>query len=230
MTTVEWNTLFDLIADKAASAYFTVAEKEMFFNRAQVIFVNSFFKPKSDSVFEAEATSVDLEAIRPLIFELGKSTKIPTDVNGKILFTTLNTALGSNKEVMYVLNASRSNEAITTDACGTQTSTDNFKRSHFVRHNDILIFEENSFKKSEEDKPNHRYFSTYIKFDPEGIRNIAFTVVRYPTAVGITVPANSELPDKTHNEIILIALKLAGIAIREQELVAYIDKARSEAA
>ena len=219
MTIQEMYSLFDLIIDKTGSPYFTSNQKDLFFQRAEVTYVNGFFNPTGTSKHNAEATSVDEELIGNLMSEV--FTK--NFSTGKLPFATIEANLPGSGSLMYILGVSRNSND---DSCEADTEA-NYRKSRWVRHNDFSAHSENSFKSGTNKYPIHRYFDTYLKFSPKAISDIYISLVRQPIKVTLDDPTdsgspgagvvNSELPDKAHNEIVYLALQAAGIAIRETD-------------
>jgi len=218
MTIQEMHTLFDLIIDKTGSPYFTSNEKDFYLQRAEVTYVNGFFNPVGDSKRNAEATSVDVELLEPIISE----TFVQSPSTGKLTFASINSSLtAGTQELMYVLGVSRN---FNLNSCGDSDEV-NYRKSRFVRHNDFSAHSNNAFKEGTEKYPFHRYLDSYLKLTPRKVSDNYITLVRYPLSVTLDDPndtgnpglnaVNSELPDKAHNEIVYLALQAAGISIRE---------------
>jgi hypothetical protein len=119
---------------------------------------------------------------------------------------------------MYILNV-----AVNTEG-GCESG---FKKSRFVRHNDFFAHENNSFKKADIGYPTHRYFGNYLQFNPSGENEAYLTVINTPPKITLDDPDNlnvaganavsSLLDDKVHDAVLLLALRFAGINIRENE-------------
>lgn len=211
MTITEWEFWFDLISDKVGSPYFNDTEKEAFFNRAITQYINDFFKPYKQDV-NAEKSSIDQNKLRTII----ESVNVTSDANGLITYDNINTLLST--ELSYVLNIEHGKK----DCNGNYS----YKRSRFVRHNDILKWEENEFLEPTDSKPKHNYFSGGVQLYPETPRRANITLVRKPLEVSIGGGIDCELPDITHVDILYKALSLAGISIREDELYAEINNSK----
>jgi hypothetical protein len=213
MDILEMHKRFDLIIDKVGSPYLTSDEKDSFLQRGEVSFVNSFFSGNRDK-YVGEDTDKNTERISPLIDEFDGST----DLSGRISFPTINFELST--PVMYIMNVGVKFEG---NGCGS----DNYVKSRFVRHNDFFAHQNNEFKKGSDEFPVHRYFNDYIKVTPSTRKDVYLTVCREPIKVTLDDPndsgvagtsaISSELDDKVHDEVLLYALRSAGINIREIE-------------
>jgi hypothetical protein len=214
MTIEEMHRWFDLVVDKVGSPYFESDEKDTFLTRAEVSLVNSFFK-RGKEPYQAEFSDKDVERISFLI----RNEQHSTDDLGRFASSNLNT----NTSLLYYLNIGVSDNP----KCGPQE----YKKSRFVRHNDFFAHSANAFKKPEAGHYVHRFVAEYIQFDPQGQLRLDLTYVERPTPVtlddqgdGLRGPnaVDSDLDEKLHNKIVLQALGLAGISIREAEFTQFI--------
>tara|TARA_R100000995_G_scaffold70727_2_gene39343 strand:- start:22685 stop:23350 length:666 start_codon:yes stop_codon:yes gene_type:complete len=200
--------LFNLWIDKTASPYFTDDEIDLFLNRAIVEFVNDHFDTKP--VHRAEASIRDVEELRELI-EIVDDVR--TDSNGKIKDTEINESLtgagATDREFSYILSASKASSK----ECGGEQ-----RKSRFVRHNDWLAQKDNTYKKPTEEYPTHRLFNGYIQFNPATESNVEFVVLKKHLEVSkASTDSKIELSDKAANKIIFMALRQAGVSLREED-------------
>ena len=199
--------LFNLWIDKTASPYFTDDEIDLFLNRAIVEFVNDHFDTKAPH--RAEASIRDVEELRELI-EIVDDVR--TDSNGKIKDTEINKSLkgtgDTDREFSYILSASKASSK----ECGGEQ-----RKSRFVRHNDWLAQKDNTYKKPTEEYPTHRLFNGYIQFNPATESNVEFVVLKKHLTVSKTGDIGIELSDKAANRIIFMALRQAGVSLREED-------------
>lgn len=220
MDILEMHRRFDLIIDKTGNPYFTSNEKDSFLQRGEIDAVNSFFGNPKDR-YEAEQSDKDVGRIRSLIEEI----ETTSDYLGRILDTTVNDLLST--EVMYYLN-------IAVSGADNGCDTGSFNKSRFVRHNDFFAHQNNEFKKGTQEYPVHRYFNGYLKVTPSNEEKVYLTACRYPVKVTLDDPddlgvagvnaVSSELPDKFHDEVLMYALRSAGINIREAEFFQMINQ------
>ncbi len=223
MTIENMHKWFDLILDKVGSPYFSSPEKDSFLQRAEVHYVNSFFKNPS-TVHLMEDTSIDVDYVKSLITEV----KLDTDDEGRLYYSNIDSVLQSETSIsgakmMYILNASKSITS-SSELCAPSYQ---YIKSRFIRHNDFFAHQANAFKKATTEYPTHRCFDNYLRFNPDNKSNVYLTVIRYPKLVTLDDPnstgargvnaVDSELPDKSQNEIVFMALKFAGVAIREAD-------------
>ena len=93
----------------------------------------------------------------------------------------------------------------------------------FVRQNDILAFQQNVFKRPTTSNPLRCIDGEGYLFYPQPVSEatlwtIEMNVLRMPQAFNEMNNIGFELADFTHDEIIMEALSLAGVSIRDEEL------------
>jgi hypothetical protein len=213
MISIEYaHKVFDLWIDKTSSPYLTSDEKDIFINRGITEFVNDHFDTKNPH--RPEATIRDAEELTELIEPV---TGVQTNAQGRLSTPDIEAALGG-REYDYLLSASRASSL----ECGGDQ-----RKSRYVRHNDWLAQKDNTYKKPTEMYPTHRVFNGYLQFNPVGVSNVELVVIKKhvevtlddPTSSGTAGPAavDIELSDAHANRIIFLALRQAGISIREGE-------------
>lgn len=213
MVKIEYaHKIFDLWVDKTASPYFTSDEKDIFLNRGIVEFINDHFDTKNPH--RAEASIRDVEELTELIEFV---ENIRTNAEGKLFTTEIQSAL-DGREYDYLLSASRASSV----ECGGEQ-----RKSRFVRHNDWLSQKDNTYKKPTEKYPTHRIFNKYLQFNPVGEASIELVVLKKHLEVTLDDSSNTgargtnavdiELSDSQANRIIFLALREAGVSIRERE-------------
>lgn len=208
--------LFNLWIDKTSSPFFSSDDIDSFLNQAIKEFINDHFDGKSPH--RAEATIRDVEELRELMVPV---SGIRTDTVGKITDTVINTAITpSNRKFDYILSASKASSK----ECGGQQ-----RKSRFVRHNDWLAQKDNSYKMPTEEYPTHRLFRDFIQFNPATESNVEFVVLMKHVIVTLDDPNNTGSPGGSHvdiefsdtnsNRIVFLALRQAGVSLREREFV-----------
>lgn len=223
MTIQEMSSYFDVLQDKFNAPYFVSAEKAQFLNRAQVKYVNQLDSgyttglslPRRGSVTTTphETTTPSVEALQPLIV-LGVS--VTTGGGGLITNTAINAALSAkisapNSVKKHVLAASRKHNL-------------EFKVARFVRANDFYKLQSNSFKKATNQSPIYQIDRGGLTFAPfEAGVQVLLDIMKEPIEMSIDNGISCELPDWTHDDIVYIALELAGVATRDQLLNAMVD-------
>lgn len=193
------HTYFDILCDKYGSPYFTTAEKDILLNRAQIRFVEENL-PNVDT---AQDTNNKLST---LIFAPNTITLSSSTLSKTALRTAIRGLSGDgNLEIWRVLAIYSVNNGVTTPV-------------KFLRHNDLGPVQANSFKSQ-----SKYWFEVTLNEPVYSFLNISaadalqFWVLKYPKVLAHP-STSSDLPDFTHNEIVALAVDLAGIAIRDEAL------------
>ena len=226
MTISEMVTYFDTLQDKASSAYFSDAEKELFLNRAQIIFIEemvnsdidgklNFYERGNVETRSIENTLGSTDALAPLIVTDmenidGSNTRLATSSSGNLTKDDIDAAITQS--------SSKSTGLMKVLAFAVDDGDTYFKPTKYVRQNDLYKFLQNDFLIPTSSSPiwtNHR---ENFKFYPKEVMNIVASAIRYPEpmVVGTT---GCELPDFTHDKIVSIALNEAGLGSRDDMLM-----------
>jgi len=227
MTAEELDSRFQIILDKVGSPYLTDTERSSLYNMAQLSVLDDYVYNRKNKLkknkdaeppYGYENTNLNVEAVSVLIVEL--SGVLTSDANGKIqkadIDTQINVASGKNTGLYHVANMAR------------QSTDTNYYVSRFVRLNDLYPHLANSFKAPTESNPSYTEYDSYYVSYPLAAVSVNTTVLRYPEEILVddTTPANNvdpEFSDKVTNEIILRALQLAGVSIREAEFYGMVN-------
>ena len=220
MTIIEMHTFFDLICDKYASPYFSVAEKDIFINKAISSFIEDvWFNYKkvqtneNNPPYGGESTIYTLEAIQPLI------------TNDATVVLDANSVAAKPAALSHLLNIALGSEV---NNCG-EPIDDVTHYCRFVRHNDVYKHIDNSFKKPTVKYPRYTVIDTGYKVYPLSPGNsVTMSYIKKHTPVVFNTPTNCQLPGFTHGKIMMLALSLAGLAVREQSLRQGSDVKRNE--
>lgn len=209
MTITTMATFFDLLQDKYGAPYFTNTEKSLFLNRAQVAFVHELLFPDKDEDIDLniEYSQDTIAKVAPLIFTL---PYLQMNSSGYVTKAAIQTSLNS------MLNGAILWRPLSIGF----VSGVNSRSVSYVRHNDWWKFQENYFKTPSMDNPKCKETVTEYQFLPINLNaQLYFDVLKYPLTVDIDSVVSSDLPDFTHNEIVAIALALAGVCSRDQALL-----------
>lgn len=208
MTIAQWATYFDIIQDKYGSPYFTDAEKSLLFNRATVQYVQQFFDVRQPAELNIEFDRDSIASLSTLIYELPSITMSSTGIITKAQIQTALTGVLGGALLWREIEIKAT--------LGTSVNPVNY-----TRHNDWAQFLNNAFKTPTNDNPKCYETALDFRFLPVNqTTQIVFTVVKYPITVDITGAVSSDMPDYTHDKILAIALELAGIASRDEALIA----------
>lgn len=210
MVLIEYaHRLFDLWFDKTGSPYYTSDEKDIFINRGLYSFINKHFNESPSQLMER--TIRDSDDLSELIVPVTTTT----NVNGEIVYSDLSVAM-NGREILHILNASRA---------GTKDCKDIMRMARYVRHNDYLAQKDNPFKQPTDRWPIHLDFRDYIKFYPVGETNVEMVVLLVPLQASLDDSGDTgqrgpnavdlEISESVVTEVIYLALKHAGVSVRE---------------
>jgi hypothetical protein len=218
---------FDLIFDKVGSPYLTSDEKDLFLQRGQIDFVNSFFRNVKGK-YNAEEHSYDDSRIYPLI----ETVEVTADEDGMLFYTDINSQLTTGS-FMYVLKILQENAS--TDTCNTSIS--DFSYSQWVSHNNVGPRLNLSFK-TPQDIPMHVYENTFLQLYPEAEKKARVTVLRTPALITLDDAGNTgtagpsaidwDLPEKVRNEIVMLAIRQSAINTKDTELYQFVQAQQNE--
>lgn len=214
----EMRSWFDVIQDKFNSPYFTDLEFEEFINQGQQNFVNEvFYGQFAPSTAQAEkggqvmnpteSTLQGLESIRPLVIS---DLSMNSSITGLILDSEINDAVSaltgqSNQQYMHILSIILNDGGVS-------------RIARFVRHNDYIKFNTNSFKKATSRAPLYRLSRFGVVLDPVGVRNYNVSVIKKPISVSLESSIDCELPSEYHGLIVAYAIQLASVSSRDEAL------------
>lgn len=204
MTTSEVLDIFKILQDKYASPSLIDSEILKFLNMAQYERINRIMPDDMGGVVNFEFDQNIASNVRHLIYSL-TGLSATSDV---LLNTTINTALanpsvaGTGAELFRILNVSVSG-----------------KPAKYVNQNNLLTQAVNYFKAPSANYPRYSLLATGFKFYPSpAASSISLTVMKKPKTITLTV--NPEWDDYNMNLIVMIALQLAGVSTRDEELIA----------
>ena len=214
----EMRSWFDVIQDKFNSPYFTDLEFEEFINQGQQNFVNEVFygqfapstaqSERGGQVMNpTESTLQGLESIRPLIIP---DLSLNSSAGGVITDAEINAAVSAStgqasQQYMHILS-------IILNDSGTNRIV------RFVRHNDYVKFNDNSFKRATARAPLYRLSRGGVIIDPIGVKNYNISVVKKPISVSLETGVGCELPSEYHGLIVAYAIQLASVSSRDEAL------------
>jgi hypothetical protein len=199
----QFHDWFTILQDKFNSPYFTEDEIDLFINRAQIEYVNSFLPEISDTGNNVEFNQRAVEQLEPLIYQLAPLTMNGSGLIGKTTIQgALNTASSKTEPYMAFLAIAKGELPV-----------------KFTRHNDWYQFLGNTFKRPSPRNPRYKMNNNSIQFAPIDVtEGIVFTVLKQPQEVNLQASIDCELPERTHNKIIAIGIELASIASRDEAL------------
>lgn len=202
MTTTEALDIFKILQDKYASPSLIDPEILKFLNMAQYERINRIVPDDMGGVVNFEFDQNVASNVRHLVYPLSGMSATSDVLLNATINAALVTAAGSGSELFRVLNVSVSG-----------------KPAKYVNQNNLLTQAVNYFKAPSANYPKYSMLATGYKFYPSpAASSISMTVMKKPKA--ITSAVNPEWDDYNMNLIIMIALQLAGVSTRDEELIA----------
>jgi len=197
MTTSEAISLFKILQDKYASPHLTDGEILKFLNMAQYERLNRLVPDDMGGVSALEQDQNVLMNIRPFIY---KVTGLVVS-SGFLSNSTISAAM-SGAELFRVLNINYYQG----------------RPAKFTRHNNVLKEATNTFKDASQTNQKYVVLGNGYQFYPAySTTDTSMTVVKKPAT--ISASTNPEWDDYNMNLILMIALQLAGISTRDEELI-----------
>lgn len=206
MTVTELHEYFDLLTDKIGSAYFLESEKDTFLNRASLEFVKKTLPSSEGGIINIEFDQIVYSNIYTLVYETAGLTPSQGKVTKAQVQTALNTQSGSTDPFIYVMNVSWTKGGV-------------IQPVMYVRQNEWYACEQNTFKKGKATRPNYKQDATGFTFSPvDPTASIKFTLLKMPRTISLSGDITSDLPESTHKTIVEMAVELASVGLRDQEL------------
>lgn len=203
MTTAAAIAYMTVLQDKYGSPDLTDDENISFLNHAQNEYLNRLFPDNEGAVVNFEQDRNIAANVRFLMQDLSVAIAAGTMTNAAI-----DTAIGSSNTLFRVLNVGLSTAPYVV---------------RYMKHNNAGAFNRNYFKRPVVGvNPRYTFSATGLKFYPTTLTTTNLTVLRKPKV--ITSGVAPEWDDYTFYNIIAIALQLAGVSVRDTELIDEISK------
>lgn len=204
MTIQKIHNLFDLVYDKFASPYFSDAEKDLILNSAQSSVVESFLPDNNGGVVSPEDSSIIFSNLDDLVHTVYVITSAfsGSNIPRSSVQSELNISSGNTEPWLVVLSVGLDG-----------------KPCRYVRHNDNLKFQQNSFKKASLNYPQYTLNNSDFVLNPGTVGLSAeFTLLKRPVDMQLGVQ-EPELSGRLHNQLISTAIELTGVATRDDALM-----------
>lgn len=202
MTTADALDIFKILQDKYASPSLIDSEILKFLNMAQYERVNRILPDDMGGVVNFEFDQNTAFNIKHLIYPITSLSATSDVLLNATIDAALVSAAGAGAELMRVLNVSVSG-----------------KLAKYVSTNNVLAQAVNYFKAPSANYPRYSIQATGLKFYPSpAASSISLVALKKPKAISLT--SNPEWDDYNMNLILMIALQLAGVSTRDEELIA----------
>lgn len=225
MTTVEAVAIFKILQDKYASPHLIDSEIVRMLNMAQYERLNRLVPDDMGGVANFEQDQNIALNLKPLIYRLTDLTLLggsppacillDNDINGKLADVLQDLGLDEpTAKYFRVYNLAETG--------------DSTKYVKYVKHNNIQRISQNSFKAPGTDSLCYttaaRGFQLYPTVAATVAKTFEITVIKHPRKLALETTFDAavdpEWDDYNMNLIIMIALQLAGISTRDEELIA----------
>lgn len=203
-------TIFNVLQDKYGSPNVVTSEIIAHFNMAIAEYLNRLFPDSQGTLANFELDANVTANIQPLIFSLS-----PINMNGSgiVTSTVINTALATaasdvNATYFRII------------AIGVDDGTNKYP-VRYTKHNNTWAYQKNSFKAPSVTNPYFSLIASGLQLYPtDTTLDLTIEVLKNPKVLTTGDLASSfEFSDYVVYNIISIALKLAGISTRDEELL-----------
>ena len=209
MSTSEAVDYFSILQDKYGSPNLIESEVVDMLNHAQFEYLNRLFPDNQGGVANVEVDSNVVANVQPLIYTI---TTNMAAVTGLLSTSTINTAL---------VTASGDSAATYFRVLSVGVTADNITYPvKYIKQNNLWSNERNYFKKASLTNPRYTFRGDGLKFYPvDSTVDLTITVVKNPKTLSLSPAVNPEFKDYAVYQIIMIALQLAGVSTRDEEII-----------
>lgn len=212
MTSAAFINHIKILIDKYGSPYFEDNEILGFGNIASLEVLNRMIPDSLGGVVNYELDAHTLENVAPLLTTVAVPTSYEADNSATLDRASINAALsavfGQTSTLFRILNM------------GVKTSTTSYEYQpiKFVKTNNIHTYSQNTFKKPSVTNYIYSYqHTTQFRVAPF-VATIYVTALKYPKVM--EVGNSPDWGDYVMNQVIFQTLKLAGVPLRDEELIA----------
>lgn len=206
MTTQQVIDYFAVLQDKYSSPNLLDDEVLEFVNNSINEYINRLLPDARGGNLNLETDKLVSATLRPLMFILPTITTTA----GVLTNATIDAAL-----VVASGNSSATHYRILSIAAGSVGYP-----VEYTRHNDYFTFKKNYFKQATITEPRYRQVEGGYPIEPvDNTIPLVVTVLKKPYILSLSPVVDPELEDSTMYTIIAIALGLAGVSTRDEEII-----------
>lgn len=210
MTTQQLVDIYNVLLDKFGSPSQLDDEIVGNLNMATYEYLNRLVPDNQGGVVNFEFDSNTVANIKPLLFSITENM----DVNGLLSEADIESALQTESsdataKVFRIMSIG------ITDGDGVTRPV------KYEFQNSLWMNARNFFKRPSATTPKYTMIADGLKFYPTNqTDDLVITVIKTPKALALTPsPVNPEMADYVMYNVISIALKLGGVAVRDEELL-----------
>lgn len=205
MTTQRAVNIFAILQDKYGSPDLEDSEVVEMLNMATIAWLNRSTPKAGEVNFDLDQNT--LTDLQPLIYFIKTTMSVEGVVTESDIVSKM-IAEGAEPTASLFRIA---NIAITADGKNYPAT--------YTRLNDWYTHLRNFFKKGKPHRPIYTLRHSGIVFDPILSGDVFLTVIKEPRRLSLSPEVNPELSDSVMYNVIMIALKLAGVSTRDEELI-----------
>lgn len=209
MTTQQLVDIYNVLLDKFGSP--SQLDDEIVGNLNMGIneYLNRVVPDNQGGVVNFEFDSNVVRNIKPLIWTITENM----DANGLLAESAIETALQTE-------SSDASAKVFVIMSVGITDSDDVTRPVKYEFQNSLWMHTRNVFKRPSATNPKYTMIANGLKFYPVNQTDgITITVIKTPKELSLVGPVNPELSDHVMYNVIAIALKLGGVAVRDEELL-----------
>lgn len=209
LTTQALVDYFAVMQDKYGSANLIEDEIVDMLNHAKMEYLNRIFPDSQGGVVNAEMDQNVVANIKPLIYTVSTTMNGTTGlVTEAVLNAALQTESGDDTTTWFrVLSAGLTSDSITYPV-------------RYLRQNNLWAAERNYFKQPSVTNPRFTTVAKGLRFYPvDATKTLTITCVKNPKTWALDPVVNPEFDEYVLYQILMIALQIAGVSIRDTELL-----------
>lgn len=208
MTTQDAVDLLLVLQDKYGAPDVDEEEAVDFLNMATYEWLNRLFPSSLGGIVNFDFDSNTLSNVKALLYKIESTQNSSGVVTNGAITTALQTAGAETGATWYRIGS-----------VGVRIGGVTYP-AKYTKHNNLRVLERNFFKKGLSTRPRFIIRQDGLKFYPtDSVNPVSMTVIKHPRLLSLTGPVNPQLDDAQMYNIIAIALKLAGVATRDEELI-----------
>lgn len=208
MTTQKAVDIFNILQDRYGSPDVDPDEAVDFLNMATYEWLNRLVPSNLGGVVNYDLDANTLSNIKPLVFGITANMNVSGVLTNAAITAALVTAGAEAGATWYRIGS-----------LGITVSGKTYPIK-YGKHNNILAYGRNFFKKASATRIKFSVRQDGLKFNQiDSVNPLTATVIKHPKLLSLTGPINPELDDAQMYNIIAIALKLVGVATRDEELI-----------
>lgn len=202
MTTQDLVNYFAVLQDKFGSPNLISSEVVGFLNHATNEWLNRLVPDSQGGVVNFEEDSNVTAQLKPLIYTVSLNTTSEGILTQSALDAALTTAVGTASSTFRIMAVSSSAAPV-----------------RYIKHNNLATNTRNLYKTPTSSYRLYTQVAAGYQFYPQAVTPLGVTVIKKPAVLSLTGPVNPELEDYVLYNILTIALQLAGVSTRDEELI-----------